>query len=665
MLAAICILSVSTMLSSFSNHTNTGFKMPWKSAGLTERQAAAHLISRFTFGNKPGLTDEVVNTGLEKWFQQQLDGSQDDAALKERLKNYDALSMSNQQILQTFPRAAKILKQAVDDGIITKDDISKNDKAAYRLQLNDYMKQKGFRREPELYMQFANQKILYAAYSNNQLKQVLTEFWFNHFNVSATKNDCAQFIPVYERDVIRANVNGKFADLLLATAHAPAMLFYLDNFNSSGVNEEMEATQARMKKRLEKKIQAAEANMDEDKAKLMEKLKQRKINQGLNENYAREIMELHTLGVDGGYTQADVTEAARVLTGWTVYPMEGLGYAGFARKLIEKYGEDNLLKKGFVHKGDFLFAMNRHDSKEKKVMGRKFPAGGGYEEGVALIHMLAQHASTAKFISKKLAIRFVSDNPSQALIDKMAQSFLKTDGDIRQVLITMVASPEFWAKEAVREKTKSPFELAISAVRSLDAQIEQPFMLYQWIAQMGQQLYYYQAPTGFPDKGQYWINTGSLLNRMKFGLAFAAQKIPGVQFNLAALNNNHEPESAVHALELYSKIIMPERNVQETIQRLEPMIHDPSIQKKIDDAARKSPASETPINASDEMMEQNSNDEVMEQYCSKNMTEEKLARQMLRKNNSKEVMIPTAEGYNSMLAQVVGIILGSPEFQRR
>ena len=634
--------------------------MPWKAAGLTEKQAAAHLISRFTFGNKPGLIDEVVNKGLDNWFAEQLDGKQNDDALNNRLKEYDALSYSNEEVLNKFPRNSKILRQAIEEGLINKDSVDKSDKEAYRDKINEYMEQKGYRPQKELYRQFANQKILTAAYSNNQLQQVLTEFWFNHFNVSATKNDCAQFIPAYERDVIRPNATGKFGDLLLATAQSPAMLFYLDNFNSSGKNAESEAQEEKRKAKIEKQMREVMEGNEEDKDKKMEQLKKKKQEQGLNENYAREIMELHTLGVDGGYTQADVTEAARVLTGWTVYPLKDLGPSNFARKLIDKFGEDNLIKKGFVHKGDFFFALNRHDDKEKKVMGKTFAAGGGYDEGVELINMLAHHSSTAKFICRKLAVRFVSDNPPQTLVDKMAASFTKNDGNIKEVLITMVSSPEFWQKEAIREKTKSPFELTISAVRALDANVEAPFMLYQWVSKMGQRLYYYQAPTGFPDKGQYWINTGSLLYRMKFGLAIASQKIPGVTFSLPALNNNHEPESAVDALNKYCKIIMPERNLNETIKRLEPMINDPSILQKIETASDKNVALNT-MQPGDKMM----SDDEGSALNNKNMSEEKLAKKMLKKNIGKEIPTPVAEGNNSMLAQVVGIILGSPEFQRR
>lgn len=663
--------TINMLLSSYSNAIQKDewnkeiFVMPWKQAGLTQRQAAAHLIDRFTFGNKPGAIDEVMNMGAEKWFEKQLEGNYDDAALKERLNVYDALQLSNAQVVTTFPRPATIIKEAREEGVISKDSLGENGKKGIRSELKAYMDKKGYRPQQELFRQFVSQKILSAAYSNNQLQQVLTEFWFNHFNVSLSKNQCAQFIPAYERDVIRPNVVSKFSHLLLATAQSPAMLFFLDNFSSAGENEEYKKRQEKLQQRIEKRTdQAMEEDPTSDKAKLMEKISGNKKNQGLNENYAREIMELHTLGVDGGYTQQDVTNAAKVLTGWTIYPMAKGPGAGM-RKLINRIGEENLAVRGFVHTGDFFFAINRHDNNTKTVLGKTYAAGGGFEEGVQLINTLAHHSSTAKFICKKLATRFISDNPPTSLTDKMAATFLAKDGDIKEVLKTMVASPEFWAKEALAQKTKSPFELAISAIRALDADVKMPMMLYQWITKMGQKLYYYQAPTGFPDKGQYWINTGSLLNRMNFGLAFAAQKIAGIAFNLATINNNHEPESAAAALKTYSKIILPERNIDATIKRLTPLINDPSIQQKIDEAAGKTIAT-TDDNYT---MEEGVGSEEMnaKKINQKSMNEEKLAKKMFYKGNKtgRDVAMAGIPGNNSMLAQVVGIIIGSPEFQKR
>jgi uncharacterized protein (DUF1800 family) len=539
------------------------YKLPYRQAGLTERQAAAHLLGRFTYGAEPGQIDAVVRQGLENWWAEQLAANLPDDSLQQCLRQYDALQLTNEQVVKTFPRNGQVARMAIRDGVIDKDSV-KSDRKEYKEMIRNYMLEKGYKPEQELFQQFFCQKVLRAAYSPNQLQEVMTDFWFNHFNVSITKNDCAEFIPAYERDVIRPNALGRFSELLLKTAKSPAMLYYLDNFSSSAplpAGQEMSGTEAGV-------IAAA----GEGDTTVIAKLKQARKSRGLNENYAREVMELHTLGVDGGYTQQDVTQAARVLTGWTVYPMNEN-----VKGVINKFSEDQLAGKGFVHDGDFWFNPNRHDQGEKTVLGHVFPAGGGYEEGVTLLEMLAHQEATARFIARKIAVRFVSDDPPQTLIDKMAKTFRDKDGDIRQVLITMVTAPEFWSPGAIREKTKSPFELAIGAVRSLHATIEQPYPLYNWVSKMGEKKYYYQAPTGFPDRGSYWINTGSLLNRMNFGLALATGRVPGVHIDLAALNNGHEPESAQAALVTYARIILPERNLDATIRRLEPMLNDPNV----------------------------------------------------------------------------------------
>ncbi len=612
---------------------------PYQQAGLTERQAAAHLLSRFTFGAKPSEVDEVVSIGLEKWFQQQLKGGLKDEALNEKLSSYDALQLSNAEVVAQFPRGPQVRKMAIKDGFISKDSVGTSDRKEMKQQLDAYRKQKGLRDEKELYRQFIGQKILRATYSNNQLHEVLTDFWFNHFNVSATKNQCAPFIPAYERDVIRPNVTTKFGKLLLATAQSPAMLLYLDNFNSIGTNEEFNADMSARNGRRRGLNAKSKAAKPKGKGKK---------SQGLNENYAREVMELHTLGVDGGYTQTDVTEAARVLTGWTIYPMRE-GVNENALKLINKIGEGRFKQKGFVHEGDFLFAINRHDNKEKNVLSKKFPPGGGYKDGVELLSLLAQHPSTAKFICKKLAVRFVSDNPSENLVVKMSKAFEEQDGDIQKVLMTMVNSPEFWNMEAQRAKTKSPFEYAISSIRALDADINAPFQLYQWITRMGQKMYSYSAPTGFPDRGQYWINTGSLLNRMNFGLALAAQKIPGIKIDLAALNNHHEPESAEAALPIYAKIMLPERDLQSTLLRLTPLVNSPMLSKNVDEAAKQKPVPTDAMENETEMMSSDAEKPVKEK-----------PKKMMASNDAKNTF-----GDSAMLSQVVGIIIGSPEFQRR
>jgi uncharacterized protein (DUF1800 family) len=638
----IVATSSSILLSFNSASSYTGFPaftFPYKSAGLTDREAAAHLLNRFSFGATKEMVDEVVETGPEKWFADQLQANLNDEQVDTRLASYPSLKMSTEEIVHTYPKPGQVLRKVMRAGDLDKDSVKNGDKKDYKGEVKNYMQENALKPQAELFRELINQKILRAAYSKNQLKEILTDFWFNHFNVSLTKGDVRQFVTSYERDAIRPNVLGKFEDLLLATAKSPAMLTYLDNFKSTVNPEEKTKGQKMMAGKREEMMDTTAKG----------KIKKPKM-QGLNENYAREIMELHTLGVDGGYTQTDVTQAARVLTGWTVNPE-----IEYNIKANKKPNEQRLKKMGFVVEDEFLFAANKHDKGEKKVLGTTFPAGGGYEEGLKLIHILATHPSTARFISKKLATRFVSDNPPQSLIDKMSKTFLEKNGDIKEVLITMTSAPEFWSKESLREKTKSPFELAISSVRSMNAEIAAPYQLYNWISKMGQRIYYYQAPTGFPDKGQYWINTGSLLNRMNFGLALASGRIPGVNINLLALNQNHEPESAEAALKVYSKLLMPERNVDETIKRLTPLLTDPELIKKVDAAAGNTSMAKQADKEAEEMM--------MTDAENKKPNQKKQNKVGGKKNNNDNIQL--AKGNNTMLAQVVGIIIGSPEFQRK
>ncbi|RKR83001.1 uncharacterized protein DUF1800 [Mucilaginibacter gracilis] len=694
----------------------TTYKFPYKRAGLTERQAAAHLLNRFTYGATPGQVDSVVNMGLEKWFAQQMDASLTDDTLNNRLKQYDAINLSNADALKKYPQGFVITNMAIKDSVISKDSVGKAvNKKAFDDTIKAYMVRKGIKADYELTKQFIDQNILRAVYSRNQLQEVLTDFWFNHFNVSFTKGESASFIPAYERDVIRPNVLNKFDKLLLASAKSPAMLYFLDNFTSVGpppppqpaspkkVNKPVQnpandmimngadgmtasaakapakpaptnngdmmmgadAMAATAKPAPAKPAQTPAADMmqmamaPQTPAAIAKKPlpnPQNKNVNGLNENYAREVMELHTMGVDGGYTQTDVTQAARVLTGWTIYPISSYGYGSAMKGLVDKVGINNLEAKGYVHEGDFLYTPNRHDMGEKVVLGHHFDGKGGYQEGVDLLEMLAHHPSTAKFICTKLAVRFVSDKPPISLINKMAKTFTDQDGDIKQVLITMVTSPEFWSSKALREKTKSPFELVVSSVRGLNADVKDPYQLYNWMTRMGQKIYYYQAPTGFPDRSQYWINTGSLLNRMNFGLALAQQRIPGVKVNLAALNQHHEPESADAALITYSKLVMPERNLDKTYKQLAPLLNDPALADKVNTAATKAPtptptAPDHPtIGATGDMMTMSPG-------------QENVAKPIVK--DPPKVTAQANNQTNNMLSQVVGIIIGSPEFQRR
>ena len=580
------------------------YNFPFKKAGLTKEQAAAHLLNRFTYGATPGLVKEVSATGLEKWFAAQLSAADPDLELQQHLAPFRALQMTNTEIVKNFPKFGQLRTMAIRDGVIRRKDNAESKEI--RQLLRKYRLERNLHTEKKLIEQVTSQKIVRAVYTKNQLQEVMTSFWFNHFNVSFDKKIGTQFMLGYERDVIRPNALGKFSDLLLATAKSPAMLIYLDNFNNMIAGSP-----------------GAKAGVVTVAGKKPT---------GVNENYAREVMELHTLGVDGGYTQSDVTEAARVLTGWTVIPF---GKVPEKNQMLKKLNSDSpaeLELSGIVHDHDFLFLLNRHDQEAKAIMGKHFPAQGGYEEGVELLDMLAHHPSTAQFISKKIATRFVQDNPPDALIQRMAKTFSDEDGNIRKVLLTMVSSPEFWHKEAIREKTKSPVELIASSIRALNATITDPRPLIALCASMGEKVYYYPAPTGFPDRATYWISTGSLLARMNFGLAIAAGKVNGVKYDALRLNKNHEPESASEALAVYCDLLIPQRDHSETIKRLSPLLNEPDLDKKVKEAAEEQAANENKVN-----------DEV-------------ISTPTVSQNSA-------VHGYN--LHQVIGIILGSPEFQRR
>lgn len=611
----------------FAKAQKTSF--PYAKQGLTRTQAAAHLINRFTYGATPGQVDEVVNMGLEVWFDKQLNTAFNDDSLNLKLSKIEYLNLSNEEVVKQFPRNPQVVRMAIKDGFIDKDSIGVMSKREEKDRLKAYSQLNNLHPFAELSRSFINQRFVRAIYSNNQLEEVLTGFWFNHFNVSFTKFQVAQYIPAYERDVIRPNALGNFQQLLLATAKAPAMSLYLDNVLSSA---QMDSSSTLVRnKNLNTLIQQQNAIGDTQNVKFIKQLKGRNKNRGINENYARELLELHTLGVDGGYTQQDVVNAARVLTGWTIYPFDGT-YSGQLKKLISILGEDNLKSKGYYREGDFLFFPMNHDQNEKMVLGKNFQANGGYQEGVDLISMLAHHPATAKFICKKLAVYFVSDNPSEKLINKMAETFLKKDGDIKSVLLTMVYDPDFWGKNAICQKIKSPFEVVVSANRAMNTEVFNPYPMFGVLEKMGQKIYHYQAPTGFPDNAAYWVNTSALLSRMNFGLDIAAQNIRGIKVDLLKLNDYHEPEDAIAALKTYANILMPGRNHEKTYQRLLPLLNDVKVAQKLGNKIGD---------------EKKSNDDSM------------------LEDAEIESEISSFKSDKNMLEHVVGIILGSPDFQRK
>jgi uncharacterized protein (DUF1800 family) len=427
------------------------------------------------------------------------------------------------------------------------------------------------------------QRLTRDIYSNAQVQEVMTDFWLNHFNVFLHKNESTPYYMVsFERDVIRPRALGKFEDLLEATAHSPAMMIYLDN--SSSIGPDSTAAERADRKQNNKKKR-----------------------EGLNENYGRELMELHTLGVNGGYTQADVTQAARILTGWTVErPERG---------------------------GGFQFDPNRHEPGTKVVMGQKFK-DHGEAEGRELLHMLATRPATAQFISRKLAVRFVSDDPPQALVDRMAKTFLSSDGDIAAVLSTLFHSPEFWETNVYRAKVKTPIEFVVSAARASNADIENLQPLANAVREMGMPLYGCVTPNGYSWMSDPWVSTNALVNRMNFALSMAANRLPGISIAW-------DPTETVNndTATLETNPSAPDPQVEEN--RLEALL----VAGGVSDSTRTA------------VLQQFEQQKTQNQNGAMAVPVAAAERQKYRAR-----MVTEAEKQDQVLA---GLLLGSPEFQRR
>ena len=543
---------------------------------LSKDEQILHALDRLTFGPRPGDIERVKRLGLKKWMDQQLhpDRMDENPVLETRLQALESLRMTPLEAVQHYPtpqmiRAIAQGKQPLPDDLLLRASVERflvryrtkiaqgsNPPAALDAKAADFKEdlepmrpleevltpteleivrsgngeKKGqllqampqdriedmliamtqrqrlqlfapasstIRREifllngPQQVVAYdlLDSKMLRAVESTRQLGEELDDFWFNHFNVFYEKGADRFLIPQYERDAIRPHVLGQFRDLLEATAKSPAMLFFLDNFES--VRPDLDAND-----------------------------KKRKVKRGLNENYGRELMELHTLGVNGGYTQKDVTEVARCFTGWTIQePRKG---------------------------GTFFYNDKLHDKGEKIVLGHVIAAGGGIDDGEQVLDILARHPSTAHFISQELAQRFVADNPPESLVNKMAQTFLSSNGSIREVMRTMLASKEFWSEGAYRSKVKSPFEMVASSARALDANVIDGWALANQVGTLGEPLYRKLEPTGYSNLNSEWINSASLLGRMNFALQLAQNHVESVKVDVARFGD--DPSEVAKAL---------------------------------------------------------------------------------------------------------------------
>src|SRR6185436_5647615 len=438
---------------------------------------------------------------------------------------------------QPQPSNSHAMEMPADTGEAKKDDDAPNDNPnprdnqKYRQALREYYREHGLQLPQRITAELQASRILRAVYSERQLQEVMVDFWTNHFNVFAGKGADRWLLTAYDRDTIRPNTMGKFSDLLLATAQSPAMLFYLDNFQSVSPDSP-NAPAGPGRQRLRNQQRGGlfgglmQRNRNPEGGAPQPPASAQRQRRGINENYARELMELHTLGVDGGYTQKDVQEVARCFTGWTIFQPRG-GAAAANAMMGGEAGRRNA--------GTFFFNARVHDDGEKTVLGHKIPSGGGIKDGLTVLDILAHHPSTAKFIATKLVRHFVSDTPPPALVARVAAAFTKSDGDIRETLKAIFFSSEFNSPEAYRAKIKRPFELVVSAIRTLGADTNGGPGTHQWIARMGEPLYGFQTPNGYSDSAESWVNTGGLLERMNFGLALASNRVQGTKVNLSTI----------------------------------------------------------------------------------------------------------------------------------
>jgi uncharacterized protein (DUF1800 family) len=534
---------------------------------LTEDQAILHALNRIAYGPRAGDVERIRQMGLAKWIDEQLDPeSMDDSALDKRLERYSTLTMSSQQLLNDFPPPAQAAKK---EGV-TKDE--------YKQQMQDRRRESVAAMLPtgdenfdranvqlarsvgpkRIIAELAMAKMDRAIYSNRQLEAVMEDFWFNHFNVYANKGADRWLLTSYVRDTIRPHTMGKFSDLLLATAKSPAMLFYLDNWLSAdpAAAKRMEAMRAFRQERYYARFGMPSPGVMHGASGHPKKQEDR----GLNENYGREVMELHTVGVDAGYTQQDVIHMAKILTGWTIRgPRKG---------------------------AEFFFNDRIHADEKEVVMGHTFH-DDGMKEGEKALEMLAADPHTARHISEELARHFVSDDPPKTLVDRMAQEYESSGGDIRAVLRTMIYSPEFWSKEAYRAKVKTPFELVASTARALNADVEVTLPLVQWVGRMGEPLFQCQPPTGYSDKSEIWVNSGALLNRLNFALAFGSDHMWGAEVNLKGMFGQDAETDPNAALSEALGLFLAGQVAPGTRQTLEARLSDPRIlQARLDDPVK-------------------------------------------------------------------------------
>jgi uncharacterized protein (DUF1800 family) len=682
----------------------------------TADQQVQHVLNRVAFGPRPGDVQAVRAMGVDVWVARQLEPDHiDDGMMDTFLGRFPTLGKDGEQLLAQFPPPGQLAiqlaarQQAMNSASMSASAIVSGTPASPRPAVNaqtvmltptDSLRIKKANAESyRVTGEVATAKVARAVGSERQLDEVMTDFWENHFTVFAGKDRIRYFLPEYDAEVIRPHALGKFRDLLGAVAKSSAMLYYLDQWQSvadSGrptlamAPRVAAGTDARAKRvaqnpRLQqmtvgelidnhlmpkaplnrfqqlsperlaelRKLTVAEAQVQLSQfAQTAAKRRPR----GLNENYARELMELHTLGVDGGYTQQDVIEVARALTGWTI-------------------------AKG-ANGGGFVFRGELHDAGAKTILGVKFPEGRGIEDGEEVLDILARSPATAHFIATKLARRFVSDSPPPALVARAAATFTRTDGDIRETLRTIVTSPEFFATAAYRAKVKSPFELVVSTMRAMGARPDSTPRIAQFVNKLGEPIFGHLTPDGYPEIGDDWMNTGSILNRINFGLAAAAGRVPGIKVadwietkTLAMLSREQQVDGVIRTL-LGGSASTDTRDV--LLTGTNPFLQSQASQDTLRAMAKREMAgvsamSGSALGALPAPLSTVSTARDPNQRADQRVNNVPLARQQQQagrdvakpgQGQSLTQVIGTVPNVTG-LAQIIGLALGAPEFQRR
>ncbi len=510
--------------------------VPESGTALTPDQRVSQALLRLSFGVRPGEFDAVKKLGVAKYIEQQLDpDSIDDSALDKRLAKLPTLTLSNPTLAEQYnppkppptptptpvgtaaPDAAKVATDApkmdaakpMMDATMMGVTAAPSPTPAVKPSPTPIPKNPGM-----VVTELQRAKLLRAVYSERQLNEVVVDFWENHFSIYANKDADRWLLTGFDRDAIRPFAFARFRDLLGATAHSPAMLFYLDNWQSS-VLREYPAT----------------------------KDKPARKSGGINENYARELMELHTLGVDGGYTQKDVQEVARCFTGWSI--------------------------RNPNQEGLFVYNPAQHDNGEKTVLGTRIVAGGGIGDAEKVLDILAKHPSTAHFIATKLARRFIGDNPPKTVVDRASQVFLRTDGSIRETLKSIIESPEFSSPTAYHAKVRTPFEYVAASLRATSAETDANRPILDWVSKMGQPIFGRVTPDGYPDMSTEWLSNNDLLARFNFSVALSANKITGTKIDAKKLLDNTQPLNPGSVVAALTKLILMDQESKHTKDALD------------------------------------------------------------------------------------------------